>query len=107
MLEFPCAYNITARCGKGHCGVAILARSGGKTPPRYAILQPPIEEVTKEHNGVVYVYTNLVAIYVIKCWKNGVSVKIRYEDNASNYYMVSVDSIRVYQDPDTRALDLP
>ena len=107
MLEFPCAYNITARCGKGHCGVAILARSGGKTPPRYAILQPPIEEVTKEHNGVVYVYTNLVAIYVIKCWKNGVSVKIRYEDNASNYYMVSVDSIRVYQDPNTRALDLP
>ena len=42
-----------------------------------------------------------MAIYVIKCWKNGVSVKIRYEDNASNYYMVSVDSIRVYQDPDT------
>ena len=48
MLEFPCAYKITTRCGKGHCGVAILARSGGKNPPRYAILQPPIEEVTKK-----------------------------------------------------------
>ena len=79
----------------------------GLRAPRYAIFQPPIEEVTREHNGLVYVYANLVAIYAIKCWKNGVSVKIRYDDNASNYYMVSVDSIRVYQDPDTQTLDQP
>ena len=67
MLEFPCVHEIITRSGKGHCGVAILARSGGKAPPRYAILQPPIEEVTKDHDGVKYIYTNLVAILIVKC----------------------------------------
>ena len=107
MLEFPCVHEITARCGKGHYGVAILARSGDKTPPRHAILQPPIEEVTKDHDGITYVYASLVAIFVIKCSKNGVDLKIRYEDTASDYYMVSADTFRVYQDPDTRIPDQP
>ena len=99
ILEFPCVKAITTRTGRGHCGLAILARSGIKAEPRYTILQPPIDEVTKDHDGSKYVYASLVAIFIIKCWKNNVYVKIRYKDKPNEVYMVSADDIRLYQDP--------
>ena len=107
MLEFPCVYGIKTKCGRGHFGVPIVARNGGKNLPCYAILQPPIEEVTKMYNGVNYVHTNLVAIWAIKCFRNRIKGMIRFQDNPNDHFMSNFDDIRVYQDPNTRTPDLP
>ena len=107
MLELPCVYEVNSKCGRGHFGVPVVARNGDKNQPRYALLQPPIEEVTTTHNGVKYVHTNLVAIWAVKCQRNRVKVMTRFQDNPKNPYMSYLEDIRVYQDPNTRTPDLP
>ena len=106
MLELPCVYEVDSKCGRGHFGVPIVARNGGKNQPRYALLQPPIEEVTTTHNGVKYVHTNLVVLWAVKCHRNRVKVMTRFQDNPKNPYMSYLEDIRVYQESDTRTPDL-
>ena len=65
--DYPCVHILTSRIGSGHHGLPILARSGGKSDPRFAILQPPTDKVTKVHDGSDYVYANQVALFVQKC----------------------------------------
>ena len=107
MLEFPGVYRFAPKGGKPHFGIPIVAKNGDNNQPRYALLQPPIDEVTVMHDGVKYVHTNLVVLWAGRCHRNRVKVMIRYQETPKNSYMAYLDDIRVYQEPNTRTSDLP
>ena len=105
--NFACVHILTSRIGGGHHGLPILARSGDKSKPRYAILQPPTNMVIKVHDGSDYIYANQVALFVKNCWINNVSLKVRYEDTPGTPDMLHPNNIRLYQDPYTQIPDQP
>ena len=107
MLEFPGVHKYVPKGGRPYLGIPIVAKNGGKNQPRYALLQPPIEEVSVMHNGERYVHTNLVVLWAGTCQRNRVKVMIRYYESPKTVYMVYPEDFRVYQEPKTRISDVP
>ena len=77
----------------------------GKSTPRFAVLQPPTNRVTKVHNEEEHIYVNLVALFVKDCDANDIKLKARFEDSPSTPYMIHPKNIRLYQEPNTQNPD--
>ena len=104
--NYPCVYEIPGVRNKGIHGLPIIILEGDEKAPCLAIVIPPVKHVTREHDRMDQIYTNLVALFLKKCAANDVKVKVKYEDNPGQAYMVHPNNIRLYQDCNTRADDL-